>query len=224
MDAFALPEFAGEDDGGFVVKAVLLPNLSPLGLMVPNGGEGIGLHPIIDHPIEAGAQTQPGPLPLQHEVAAGGKPRHRDGRAGPGPLPFPQGLIEVVHVEDDGDLPAEAARQRQGQERPVVDVQQVRPESMDDPGYLPVVEGKIIPVAAVEPPAPALQGNAVILRPAPGFLARQVGVRHPDDHRPPVGEMVRHLFDEQLRRPAPDGRDGKEFGADQGYGGHGRRP
>ena len=36
MDAFALPEFAGEDDGGFVLQAVLLPHLSPLGLMVPN--------------------------------------------------------------------------------------------------------------------------------------------------------------------------------------------
>ena len=36
MDAFALPEFAGEDDGGFVLKAILLPDLSPLGLMVPN--------------------------------------------------------------------------------------------------------------------------------------------------------------------------------------------
>ncbi len=127
-------------------------------------------------------------------------------------------------MKDDGDFPAEAARQPQGQQRPVVDVQQIRPGLLDEPGDLPVVEGKIIPVAAVEPPAPALQGNAVILRLAPGFLARQVGVRHPDDHRPPVGEMVRHLFDEQLRRPAPDGRDGKEFGADQGYGGHGRRP
>ena len=36
MDTFALPEFPGEDDGGFVLKAILLPNLSPLGLMVPN--------------------------------------------------------------------------------------------------------------------------------------------------------------------------------------------
>jgi hypothetical protein len=36
MDALALPQLAGKEDGGFVLKAILLPNLSPLGLMVPN--------------------------------------------------------------------------------------------------------------------------------------------------------------------------------------------
>ncbi len=36
MDALALPEFPGKEDGGFILKAVLLPNLLPLGIMVPN--------------------------------------------------------------------------------------------------------------------------------------------------------------------------------------------
>ena len=105
-----------------------------------------------------------------------------------------------------------------------MDVNQVRPEPLEDPGHLGVIEGKIIPVAAVEPPAPALEGDAVILHPAPGLPVGQVGIGHPDDHRTPVREGLGHLLDEQLRRAAPDGRDGVEFGSDQGHGGHGRWP
>ena len=91
---------------------------------------------------------------------------------------------------------------------------------LDDPGHLPVIERKIIPVAAIEPLAPAREGDAEIFRLAPGFLEGQLGVGHPDDHRTPAGEAAGHLLDEQLRRPAPDGRDGVEFGSDQGHGGH----
>jgi hypothetical protein len=36
MDALALPELAGEEDGGFILKAVLLPDWLRLGIMIPN--------------------------------------------------------------------------------------------------------------------------------------------------------------------------------------------
>ncbi len=56
-------------------------------------------------------QPQPGAFPLQDEAGCRRQTRPPGWGAGAGPLPFAQGLIKVVHVEDDGDGPAYPALQ-----------------------------------------------------------------------------------------------------------------
>ena len=99
-------------------------------------------------------------------------------------------------------------------------VEQIRLHAADDPGHFPVVHRKIVAVAAIEPAAPAGQGKAKVLHPLAHLVVRQFRVRDPDDHRLPVLQASRRLFDKQLRGAAPDGRDGIEFGTDEGYRRH----
>ena len=138
--------------------------------------------------------------------------------------PFPQGLVQVVHVQNDGDASGKAAVKGQRQKGPVVDVDKVRLNPGDDLSRGAVIDREKIPVTAVEPLAPAPQRHPEIFRPVPCFPEGQLGIGHPDDNGPPAGEAAGHLVDKQLRRPTPDGRDGIEFGSDEGDGGHERRP
>ena len=101
MHPFAFPQFPGEEHRGFISKEVRFPHPAHPGVILPPGSKGRGFDPVIDHPVDLGPGAQPGSFPLHHEAAAADEALHRDERPGRGPFPLAQGLIEVMHMEND---------------------------------------------------------------------------------------------------------------------------
>ena len=195
----------------------MLPDGPGLVRPFPLGSKGFGVDAVIDHDMGFGPGTQPFPLLRHDKVAAGEEGLHRYGRIRSRALPFSQDVVGVVHVEEHRE-PGEPFFQVQGEQGPVMHMQEVRNQPAHQPGHPAVVQGQEVAVAAVKPPLPGTEAHPPVGHPAPLLLVRQVRVGGPDDHGPVPGQVGGQGVYEQFRGPAPDRRDGKKLRPDQGDG------